>query len=100
MRIDAGLVLDKLHTGSTVPETATASPSPVAGGDPSRVAPSTQSGVANRHFMHPAAYCELAEGLRWIWICLGTDSGLSAETAALEVFSEHGIHFKLGSDAT
>lgn len=99
MRIDAGLVLDRLHAGKIVPETAQAPALQVAGGGPSRKTHSAHSGVANRHRMHPAAYCELAAGLRWIWICLGTDSGLSVETAALEAFSDHGINFKIGSDA-
>lgn len=92
MRIDAGLVLDKLNANEILPGGAPVSPSPLAGGGLPRNAPSTQSDVANRHRMHPAAYYELAEALRWIWICLGRDSGLSAETAALEVCSDHGIN--------
>lgn len=85
MRIDAGLVLDKLHGSKIVPETVP-------------VSPLTQSGAANRYRMHPAAYYELTEGLKWIWVCLGKDSGLPAETTALEVFSDRGINFKLGND--
>lgn len=84
MRIDAGLVLDKLHAFTAVPRR------PEESGLPSSKAPSAMSDAADSPESN-AACAELAEGLRWIWICLGRDSGLPAETAALEVCGEHGV---------
>lgn len=78
MRIDIGLVIDKLHpTGSSG---ASASPRPLAG-TPLQSKPSAPN---TGDEMHPAALAELAQGLRWIRICLGKDSGLPAENAARE----------------
>lgn len=85
MRIDAGLVLDRLHATTAVsrrPEDSLHSSE----------ASSAQSDVADGFSpTSKAALSELAEGLRWIWICLGKDSGLPAETAALEVCADHGV---------
>lgn len=83
MRIDAGLVLDRLHATTAVPTRAledsshretSAAPSELAGDRASN-----------------AACSELAEGLKWIWICLGRESGLPVEAAALEVCADHGV---------
>lgn len=81
MRIDAGLVLDKLHATAAVPRRPALSAHSAA-------ASSAQSddGANNA-----AACSELAEGLRWVWICLGRGSGLPAEAAALEVCAQHGV---------
>jgi len=80
MRIDAGLVLDKLHPGmALVPES-----SPPGGVSLDRNSAQLDLG------MNPAAHSELAEGLKWIWICLGKDNGLPAETVALEACAAYG----------
>ena len=78
MRIDIGLVIDKLHPTSSCGASAML-PSPAP--PPSQSKPSAP-GTGDE--MHPAASAELAQGLRWIRICLGKDSGLPAENAALE----------------
>lgn len=78
MRIDIGLVIDKLHP--TNREGASASPPSLK----ATCSQSNPSAPATSEEMHPAAFAELAQGLRWIWICLGKDSGLPAENAALE----------------
>ena len=83
MRIDAGLVLDKLHPG-TVP--VSSSLSPPGRGSLGKNTPLEQA----REAMNPAAYGELVEGLRWIWICLGKETTLPAETAALEACASYG----------
>lgn len=75
MRIDAGLVMSELSNKSAS-DTAT---SIVSG-------PQYPAGD-----MHSAGAAHLEEGLRWIWICLGKDSGLSAETAALDASTKYGI---------
>ncbi len=82
MRIDAGLVLDKLHPGTVLVPVS----SPLGGVCLHENTPSAQLGRG----MNPAARSELAEGLKWIWICLGKDNGLPAETAALEAFAAYG----------
>lgn len=82
MRIDAGLVLDKLHATTAVPRRLERSLQSQAS--------SAQPGAAGGRASN-APCSELAEGLRWIWICLGRDSGLPAEAAALEVCAEHGV---------
>lgn len=82
MRIDAGLVLDKLHPGTVLAP----APSPPGGVGLNENIPSTQLGRG----LNPAAHSELAEGLKWIWICLGRDNGLPAETAALEACAAYG----------
>lgn len=84
MRIDAGLVLDKLHATTAVPRR----PEDIS--SRSGEASSAQSEVADGR-MNNAACSELAEGLRWVWICLGRDSGLPAETAAVEACADHGV---------
>eukprot|EP00903_Cladosiphon_okamuranus_P012967 g12103.t1 len=82
MRIDAGLVLDKLHATTAVPRRL--------GGSLQSRAASAQPDTADSRASN-AACGELAEGLKWIWICLGRDSGLPAEAAALEVCVEQGV---------
>lgn len=86
MRIDLGLVLDKLHPTNT--SGASASPPSSAAATSSQRKPSPQETPSTQEKgndeTHPDAIAELAQGLRWIWICLGKDSGLPAEGAALE----------------
>ncbi|CAM9092145.1 unnamed protein product [Hapterophycus canaliculatus] len=88
MRIDDGLVLEQLS--------ATTTETPIAllmeTIPQSRIPTSVQSEAVVAGGLHPAAYRELVEGLRYLWICLGRETGLPAETAALEVCAEHGIN--------
>lgn len=98
MRIENGLVLEQLSTTTTdvpgtVSGTATLPRTPlvVETSPQERKAPSVQSEAAAGGGLHPAAYRELAEGLRSLWTCLGKDTGLPAEIAALQVCAENGI---------
>lgn len=85
MRIDHGLVLDKLRATTAVPRRP--------GTSLQNGSSSTQSDEADgsASSANAAACSELAEGLRWVWICLGRDSGLPAEAAALEACADLGI---------
>lgn len=83
MRIDAGLVLDKLHATTIERLESVGTEEGVQ---------SAASSAQSADGVNGAAACsELAEGLRWIWTCLGRDSGLPAETVALEVCARHGV---------
>lgn len=83
MRIDAGLVLDKLHATTIERLESVGTEESVQ---------SAASSAQSADGVNDAAACsELAEGLRWIWTCLGRGSGLPAETAALEVCARHGV---------
>lgn len=93
MRVDAGLVLDKLSEVTCGPGTV---PPQVGEALPGLHKLSGQPETAGS--MDPAAFGEMAAGLRWIWVCLGRDSGLSAEIAALESFADHGVTFHANGD--
>ncbi|CAM9175445.1 unnamed protein product [Ectocarpus sp. 12 AP-2014] len=93
MRVDAGLVLDKLSEVTCGPGTV---PPQVGEALPGLNKLSGQPETVGS--MDPAAFGEMAAGLRWIWVCLGRDSGLSAEIAALESFADHGVTFYANGD--
>lgn len=92
MRVDAGLVLDKLSEVTCGPGTVP----PLVGETPPEHKLSGQPETAGS--MDPTAFGEMAAGLRWIWVCLGRDSGLPAEIAALESFADHGVPFHVHDD--
>lgn len=92
MRVDAGLVLDQLSEvtcgpGAVPPLVGETLPGHKLSGEPETAGS-----------MDPVAFGEMAAGLRWIRVCLGRDSGLSAEIAALESFADHGVTFPVCGD--
>ncbi|CBJ49061.1 conserved unknown protein [Ectocarpus siliculosus] len=93
MRVDAGLVLNKLSEVTCGPGTV---PPQVGEALPGLIELSGQPETGGS--MDPAAFGEMAAGLRWIWVCLGRDSGLSGEIAALESFGDHGVTFHVHGD--
>ncbi|CAM9545159.1 unnamed protein product [Scytosiphon promiscuus] len=105
MRIDDGLVLEQLTATATnvpgmesgaVQRMASAPPAPRSVETINRLqktmTPSVPPEAAAAGGLHPAAYRELAQGLRDLWIGLGRDTGLPAETAALQLCAEYGIN--------